>query len=152
MRAEAMRPPSTHSVTTVPASAKSPWRRAISSTDQPVFGASIGTRTSVRISAGSIAVVSAETKKSAAATLRSPPSLASRRVAPRASAAAGYSAAGSACAIDPPTVPRLRICGCAIKRVASKSSGWRVRTSAERSTVVLVVMAPIAIEPASSRT
>ena len=37
---------------------------------------------------------------------------------PSASATAGYSAAGSAWAIEPPTVPRLRICGWAIQRVA----------------------------------
>ena len=65
----------------------------------------------------------------------------------RASATAGYSAAGSAWAIEPPTVPRLRICGCPTRAVATCSMGLRASTSWDRSAARLLVMAPIASPP-----
>ena len=52
---------------------------------------------------------------------------ASSSSAPSATATAGYSDAGSACASEPPTVPRLRIWKCPISGVACASSGTAAR-------------------------
>ena len=60
-------------------------------------------------------------------------------LASSASATAGYSAAGSACAIDPPSVPRLRIWKWPISGVARASSGTAAATSALASTTASVV-------------
>ena len=62
----------------------------------------------MRISPGSRAVVRVSTKKSEAAISRTPPAEAATMVAPRASAADGWSAAMSAWAIEPQVVPWLR--------------------------------------------
>ena len=48
---------------------------------------------------------------------------------------AGYSADGSAWAIEPPMVPRVRIGRCPTHRVASLSSGNRCATTGENSIV-----------------
>ncbi|MEZ5122799.1 MAG: hypothetical protein R2736_14675 [Solirubrobacterales bacterium] len=69
-----------------------------------------------------------------------------------ASATVGSSAAGSAWAMLPTTVPRWRIGGWATESSVSASSGSPSRTSAACSTVAWRVVAPIAIDPLSRRT
>ncbi len=59
-----------------------------------------------------------------------------------ANTTAGYSAAGSAWAMEPPTVPRLRIWRWPISGVARASSGAAAATSASVSTAASVVPAP----------
>ena len=61
------------------------------------------------ISSGASAVVSAERKKSLAAIVRAPALPVTAISASQATTMPGISAAGSACAMLPPTVPRLRI-------------------------------------------
>ena len=94
--------------TAAPAMAKSPCRRANSSTAKPHRPDQIGNDTPTSSSSGSRAVDQRPVKKSArrdrAATARARGPR-SRRRAP--SATAGYSAAGSAWAIEPPTVPAV---------------------------------------------
>jgi len=90
-------------------------------------------------------------KKSLAAMLRLPDGPWATSSASRATAMAGYSAAGSAWAMDPPMVPRLRIWGWPILVVAAWRTGWRLRTAAESSTSRLLVMAPISKRPPFSR-
>ena len=68
-----------------------------------------GRRTSVMISSGFSAVVSAPWKKSAAWMTRAPDLPKTEISASQVEAMPGISAAGSACARLPPTVPRLRI-------------------------------------------
>ena len=60
----------------------------------------------------------------------------------RASRTAGSSAAGSAWAMLPPIVPRLRIAPWPMKRTASASNGLAVRTTSLRSTVRWRTIAP----------
>ena len=57
-----------------------------------------------------------------------PPTRASSISAPSATATAGYSDAGSACASEPPTVPRLRIWKCPMSGVARASNGAAAAT------------------------
>ena len=71
-------------------------------------------------------------------------------LASRASATAGYSPAGSAWAIEPPTVPRLRIWKWPMYGVASLSIGTAAATSALASTAASVVPAPIQSVPSRS--
>ena len=66
--------------------------------------------------------------------------------------ATGNSAAGSAWATEPPTVPRLRIAGWATWRTAWASSGQPSATTAERSIVACRVSAPIRSVPSERRT
>ena len=65
-----------------------------------------GSAISVKSSSGLSTVVIEERKKSPAATGRSPPALRTVSRAPSATITAGSSAAGSACARMPPSVPR----------------------------------------------
>src|SRR5205823_11525778 len=74
-------------------------------------------------SPGASAVSSMPLKNSAAGIERSPVEPCARNRASRASITAGSSADGSACAMLPPTVPRFRICGCAMDGSASARSG-----------------------------
>ena len=120
-RARRARPPT-------PASAKSPGRRAISTKPQPRGAA--GTRTSVeqlvgRERGGEQAAEEVGGRDPAHARA-APAGRAWRRA--RASAA-GSSAAGSAWARLPPSVPRLRIAVWPTWRAASARSGARSRTS-----------------------
>src|ERR1035441_6110127 len=78
--------------------------------DQPA-AAGLGTRISVSSSPGSSAVSNRPRKKSPAAISRAPDRPVATSVASRARTAAGRSEAGSACASDPPMVPRGRTCG-----------------------------------------
>src|SRR5258708_5003351 len=74
---------------------------------------------------------------------RSPFFPATTKVAPRTSAQAGSSAAGSASAQLPPKVPRLRIAGCPICGIAEATSGRCLATSAARSRSTWRVSAPM---------
>ena len=94
---------------TAPAMAKSPWRRANSATPQPVRPVHTGNAIDVSNSSASSAVDQTPVKNSLAGTVRDPVVDASSNVASSATATAGYSAAGSAWASEPPIVPRLRI-------------------------------------------
>jgi len=95
----------------------------------------------------SIAVLQIPVKKSRASIVRRPFAETTSMLASSARATAGYSAAGSACAIDPPSVPRLRIWKCPISGVATASSGTADATSALASTVACAVQAPIHSAP-----
>ena len=81
-------------------------------------------------------------KKSAAPTVRAPPLLAISSSASRARATAGYSAAGSAWASEPPTVPRLRIWKWPMRGVAAARSGAAAAMSSRSSTSHCRTMAP----------
>src|ERR1700744_3548091 len=70
-------------------------------------------------------------KNSSAAIRRSPASPRTMMVASSASMQAGNSEAGSACARLPPSVPRLRIAGCATWALASGSNGASAALSGE---------------------
>ncbi len=113
-----------------PAKAKSPARRAISSTAKPDRGRAQGNSTADRISFGSSVVVNGPTKKSAAAIMRVPAELLACSCPSSVSTTAGYSAAPSACDSEPPIVPRLRIWKCPMSLVARLTSGARAATSA----------------------
>ena len=101
--------PSSSTAQTAPVRAKSPKRRATSSTAKPHRPLQTGKRTPVSTSSMSSAVMNVDTKNSDAGTVRGPWVFVTSNSASRASATAGYSAAGSAWASDPPSVPRLRI-------------------------------------------
>ena len=77
-----------------------------------------------------MAVSHVDTKKSSAGMRRLPDGPATSREASSASAVAGYSAAGSACANEPPTVPRLRIWIVADMRGRLDEQGYRRRVLA----------------------
>ncbi len=89
--------------------AKSPRRRANSWKPQRRRAGQAGSRTSVMISSGVSAVISGPWKKSAAWITRAPALPTTAISASQVIAMPGISAAGSACAMLPPTVPRLRI-------------------------------------------
>ena len=67
------------------------------------------------------------------ATVTEPPVSASTEV---------ISPEGSACAIEPTVVPRLRMAGCATFAVARPSSGWTAAASAEASSGACRTSAP----------
>jgi hypothetical protein len=151
MRAPVQRPSaSTCTDAATPASAKSPWRREISSKAKPVPGAAVGISISTSISSGSSAVPKRPVKKSSAATLRTPPGPRRWRRAPSASITAGSSAAGSAWAMLPPMVPRLRICACATDGSVSAMRGARSASSALLSAARCRTIAPIRTPPSAS--
>ena len=62
---------------------------------------------------------------------------------PSATSAIGRSAAGSACASEPPIVPRCRICGSPTSEAACASSGASARTSSDPARSAWQVTAPI---------
>src|SRR5882672_6084661 len=97
--------PSSCRLTAAPAIAKSPWRRANSTKAWVAPGAATGKLTSLTISPGSSTVSKGPRKKSAAGTVREPEALTMVTVAPSATATVGSSAAGSAWAMLPTTVP-----------------------------------------------
>ncbi len=100
------------SVTAAPPSAKSPWRRANSMNAQPVRGRQrrhvdldqqlVGLERGRQVGDEELAPSRSCARRASSGRRTEPSSAAS---------ATGSSAAGSACAIEPPTVPRLRICG-----------------------------------------
>ena len=142
-----MRGRPTRTTAATPASAKSPGRRAISTKPQP--GGWAGTSIAVRISSASSAVVSRPRKNASAATSRAPrgPVICTR--ASRASSAAGSSAAGSACARLPPSVPWFRIAAWPTWRAASARSGARSITAGEAASSAWRVSAPMRSPPSA---
>ena len=136
-------------VTAAPPRAKSPCRRANSTKAEPVAGSCAGTSTDVTSSSGARAVVNSATKNCCQPRTREPRFERSWNRASRAANAAGSSAAGSACATDPPTVPRLRICAWPTQPIASCRSGHDSAITFERSTSECRVMAPTTSVPPS---
>ena len=96
---------------------------------------------------GPSAVSNRPLKKSSAFTVRLPFGPAISTSPPSASRQAGNSAAGSAKAIEPPSVPRLRIAAWPMCGMASAISGACRAMSAERSASAWRVSAPISTVP-----
>ena len=138
--ARRIRPPSSATSAATATMAKLAWIRAYSVNACPPSQA--GSRTSVRISSGSSAVVNGPCRNSAAGMRRVPPGPVATSSAPSASATAGSSAAGSAWARLPPIVPLLRMGVCATYPTASATSGAAIATSGERSSSARRVIAP----------
>ena len=134
---------STMSVTAAPARQWCLCLRENSAKAAPVRSGWSGTSMPTSSSSGAIAVRPRSTKNSRHPRVRSPRTECSSNSAPSATRAAGSSEFGSAFTTLPPTVPRLRICGCATHRTASCSSGQRAANSAECSSSACRVMAPI---------
>src|SRR5579862_6902922 len=134
MRASATIPfLSVRSIAATPAMAKSPLRRLNSWNDHPVPGCHAGKRTAVRSSSGASDVVRNPWKRSAAGTVRTPRALLASTSPSRASSTEGSSAAGSAWAMLPPIVPRLRMALWPIRPRARTRSGLADATCSERS-------------------
>ena len=114
------------------------------------FMGSTGTRTAVRISSAASAVVIRSTKKSSAGIQRSPREEAARISESSARTAAGQSAAGSAWARLPPSVPLLRTWASPISLAASGISGHFAFSNSEDSIWKCVVRAPISTLPSPS--
>ena len=87
------------------------WARRLNFWNDQPAPATFGTRISVSSSSGASAVSRKPWKKSVAGMVRSPLGPRTTMVAPRASATAGRSDAGSPWAIEPPIVPRWRTWG-----------------------------------------
>src|SRR5216683_4456607 len=131
-----------------PARAKSPWRRASSAKAKPSPGRAMGKWAPRRRSSGARRVVMGPVKKSRALMVRRPEGAAMSRVAFRQAATAGSSAAGSAWARLPQTVPRVRSSRWPIQGRAIPSSGtaavrgscstrrWRTDSRADVQSVV----------------
>ena len=96
------------------AMAKSPTRRLNSENPKRTSGRSIGRRTSASNSSSSSAVVIKPLKNSGAGMRRTPRVEIAIISASRQAATAHHSEAGSACAIEPQNVPRVRIGRCAM--------------------------------------
>jgi len=104
-RASETAPFSTRRKQAAEASAKSPYRGANSTRAEPSPGRGRGHMVATTISSSASAVVKWPTKKSAAGIVRS----VVITLPPSATRASGSSAAASACAIEPPIVPLLRV-------------------------------------------
>src|SRR5256712_1708692 len=111
-----------------------------------------GTRTCVRSSPGSSAVLRGPTISSSTFIVRSPRGPATTTEASRATSTAGQSAEGSACARLPPMVPRFRTCASPICPAASAAIGSFARISSDEARAACVVSAPIKSAPCASRT
>ena len=116
--------------------ARTPRRRS------PAPPGMAGSRTSTSSSSGASRVVRYVSKSSPAFSVRRPRGLRTTTSPSSAVSTAGYSAEGSAWAIEPPMVPRERMGRCPTHRVASSSSGRRRATTGENSIVRCRVMAP----------
>ena len=97
---------SSWTATSAPAIAKSPWRHGNSCTANPDLLFHTGDRTPVSTSSDSIVVSHIQVKKSATPISRRPRGESTSITASDVRATAGYSPAASACAIEPPRVPR----------------------------------------------
>src|SRR2546422_238737 len=115
--------------------AKSPWRRANSSSAKPAPIGITGRRISERTSSDSRLLVRDVRKRSFAFTTRSPFGPLATTSPSSAVRTAGYSADGSAWAIEPPMVPRVLIGRCPTHFVASLRSGSLLATTGENSIV-----------------
>ena len=89
--------------------AKSPWRSATSSKAHRAPGAAAGQRVATTISSSPHAVSRGPWKNARAGTSRSPRAERSRTAPSSSARTRGNSALGSACATEPPTVPRARV-------------------------------------------
>ena len=90
-------------------------------------------------------------KKSSAGIDVEPSVVASMISAPSVTATSGISAEGSAFAIEPPMVPRLRVGGCPTHGSARASIGTDARITGSRSACAWRVVAPTTTAPFSSR-
>src|SRR5271166_762209 len=111
-----------------------------------------GKRTPVRQAEDDSAVVIGPVKNCAAGSSAEATPSRQTMVAPRVTATSAISAAGSALASDPPSVPRLRIGAWPTNGMTLASSGMCVRTSPSRSSTHCRVVAPIATASPSLRT
>jgi hypothetical protein len=152
MRASRTEPLSRVSSTATPTVGQSIARRLYFRYDQPVQVPSFGTRISTSSSPGSIAVSHTARKNLSAGTVRSPPLPRITSSPPRASTTVGRSPAGSACASEPPIVPRWRTCGSPISPAAKETIGQCSCTSGSRARSACLVSAPIARCSPASRT
>ena len=109
-----------------------------------------GTRTSVTISSGSSAVVNVPCRNSSIGTVRVPDELATTTSAPRASITDPQSPAGSACASDPASVPRLRTTGSEISGAAAAITGYRDFRRSDAASWLLRASAPTRRWPSAS--
>ncbi len=116
--------------------------------DGPVRGTRISTIISL---AGSMAVSKNPVKNDVIGTSRRPSAEASTTTTSEASVAVGRSAAGSACASEPPMVPRCRTCGSPTNPAASAISGASAAKMGEEATSLCRVNAPIATCEPSTR-
>ena len=89
-------------------------------------------------------------KKSPAAMVRSPSSVATVNDAPRATSTVGRSDAGSAWATLPPMVPRLRTAGSPMTPAAAARAGACFATSADAAISAWVVRAPMRTRPSAT--
>ena len=96
----------------------------------------------MRISSASSSVVHRPVKNSEAGIVRRPREERTSSWASSVRATAGYSAAGSAWAMEPPIVPRLRIWKCPMRGVARARSGAAAATSGLDPTAASVVPGP----------
>ena len=124
--------------------AKSPRRRLTSWKLQPVRPTKTGNLTSVSSSSGSRAVVRWSRKNSSAWRTRIPRTLCKTSSTSRVAATRGCSPEGSAWAMLPPMVPRLRMAGWPTKARASLKRPQARLTSSEAMTRLCRVAAPIA--------
>ena len=90
-------------------------------------------------------MVSTSTKNSRAATRRVPRLETSSTAPPRVASASGISELGSACATDPPSVPRLRVWKCPTCGSASASNGTDCIKAALRIAAACLSVAPVRI-------
>ena len=104
----------------------------------------LGTRTSVISSPGWREVVRYPVNRSPASIVRLPLGPCTATEPPRASSSVGRSPWESACASDPPIVPRFRTCGSPIPAAVSASTGQPDWIVAESATSRWVVIAPTA--------
>ena len=110
-----------------PASARSRWRGAHSQNAAARWPASSsGTAPRPHLVVGQARSANGAVASAAAARCRVPPGPRTTTAAPRATSAAGSSAAGSACARLPPRVPRWRIAGWPTQAAAAASNGAAV--------------------------
>ena len=129
--------------------AKSPCRRPISRNAYPTPARAIGKRTASIISSTPQSVDMMPIKKLSAATRRDPRRDRSSISPLSVMRTSGSSALGSACATEPQTVPRLRVCACPTHGSAAARSGWLETRFAYCSTWRCLTVAPTRIVPSA---
>ena len=129
--------------------AKSPWRLANSATPNPHRPLHTGKEIDRSSSSSSSAVDHTPVKNADAGTDLAPLAETRSNVASRATATAGYSAAGSAWTSEPPMVPRLRIWKWPMYGVTAASRGTSAATVGSNSTTASRVPALTTSDPLS---